>query len=155
MENKYLSPKIWTFDKAIGGEWAKINRPISGSTDEAELPVGEHALQLYSLGTPNGQKVTIMLAELLATNPNSKIPTLLDNSGDTPLEVFESAAILLYLAEKFNAFLPSNPGDELALLAARFGSFISAVVLATCTYVNIRIKIIRLQKVIISIRVKN
>lgn len=131
----YTPPKVWTWDRGNGGEWANINRPISGATHDKELPRGEHPLQLYSLGTPNGQKVTIMLEELLAAgvaeaeydawlinigegdqfgsgfvsvNPNSKIPALLDHSGDAPVRVFESGAILLYLAEKFGKFVPSS-----------------------------------------------
>jgi len=131
----YTPPAIWTWDKESGGRFANINRPISGSTHDKELPVGNHPLQLYSLGTPNGQKVTIMLEELLAlghagaeydawlikinegdqfgsgfvgANPNSKIPALMDHSEPTPVRVFESGAILQYLAEKFdNAFLPT------------------------------------------------
>ncbi len=129
----YVPPKVWTWDKASGGAFASINRPIAGATHEKELPVGKHPLQLYSLGTPNGQKVTILLEELLALghsgaeydawlikigegeqfgsgfvaiNPNSKIPALVDRSGPTPVRVFESGAILMYLAEKFGAFLP-------------------------------------------------
>ena len=129
----YVPPKVWTWDAENGGEWAKINRPIAGSTHEAVLPRGKHPLQLYSLGTPNGQKVTILLEELLAlgekgaeydahlirintgdqfssgfveVNPNSKIPALLDT--DTGNRVFESGAILLYLAEKFGKFLPKQ-----------------------------------------------
>jgi GST-like protein len=129
----YTPPKVWTWDKANGGAFANINRPIAGPTHDKELPVGKHPLQLYSLGTPNGVKVTVMLEELLALgydgaeydawlirinegdqfgsgfveiNPNSKIPALLDRSGDTPVRVFESGAILVYLAEKFGAFLP-------------------------------------------------
>jgi len=129
----YTPPKIWEWNKESGGRFASINRPISGATHEKELPVGEHQLQLYSLATPNGQKVTIMLEELLASghaaaeydawlirinegdqfssgfveiNPNSKIPALLDRSTST--RVFESGAILLYLAEKFHAFLPAS-----------------------------------------------
>ncbi len=130
---EYVPPKVWTWDKASGGQFANINRPIAGATHEKTLPVGRHPLQLYSLGTPNGQKVTIMLEELLAlghtgaeydawlirigegeqfgsgfveVNPNSKIPALMDRSGPTPIRVFESGAILMYLAEKFGAFLP-------------------------------------------------
>ena len=122
----YQPPKVWTWNKANGGRFANINRPISGPTHEAELPVGVHPLQLYSLGTPNGVKVTVMLEELLALgyadaeydawpirigegeqfgtgfveiNPNSKIPALVDRSGQKPVRVFESAAILFYLAE--------------------------------------------------------
>ncbi|MUK69650.1 glutathione-dependent disulfide-bond oxidoreductase [Aliivibrio fischeri] len=136
MEQQYIPPSVWTFDSKNGGEWAKINRPTSGSTHEEALPVGKHALQLYSMGTPNGQKVTIMFEELLElgiveaeydahlikigegnqfssgfvnVNPNSKIPALVDSSGEVPIEVFESGSILLYLAEKFNAFIPEAP----------------------------------------------
>ncbi|MDQ6433126.1 glutathione-dependent disulfide-bond oxidoreductase [Mesorhizobium sp. LHD-90] len=132
----YTPPKVWSWKKGHGGQFANINRPIAGPTHEKELPVGKHPLQLYSLGTPNGVKVTIMLEELLAlghggaeydawlidigkgeqfgsgfveVNPNSKIPALLDRSGATPIRVFESGAILMYLAEKFgNAFLPTE-----------------------------------------------
>jgi GSH-dependent disulfide-bond oxidoreductase len=137
----YVPPKVWTWDKQNGGQFANINRPIAGPTHEKELPVGRHPLQLYSLATPNGQKVTILLEELLATghrgaeydawlirinegqqfgsgfvavNPNSKIPALLDRSGPTPIRVFESGAILLYLAEKFGAFVPSPESPERA-----------------------------------------
>ena len=129
----YIPPQVWTWNKPSGGRFASINRPIAGPTHEKDLPVGRHPLQLYSLATPNGQKVTIMLEELLAlghrgaeydawlikigegeqfgsgfvaVNPNSKIPALMDRSGPTPIRVFESASILLYLAEKFGAFLP-------------------------------------------------
>ncbi|MFJ6323113.1 MULTISPECIES: glutathione-dependent disulfide-bond oxidoreductase [unclassified Rhizobium] len=132
---EYTPPKIWTWNKANGGQFANINRPIAGPTHEKELPVGRHPLQLYSLGTPNGVKVTIMLEELLAlghsgaeydawlikigdgdqfgsgfveVNPNSKIPALLDRSGPKPIRVFESGSILTYLAEKFGAFLPTE-----------------------------------------------
>ena len=133
----YEPPKVWTWDKESGGRFAAINRPIAGSTAEKVLPVGRHPMQLYSLGTPNGVKVTIMLEELLALghtgaeydawlinigagdqfgsdfvaiNPNSKIPALLDRSGPEPIRVFESGAILIHLAEKFgNAFLPTEP----------------------------------------------
>ncbi|MFS8037160.1 glutathione-dependent disulfide-bond oxidoreductase [Xanthobacter sp. AM11] len=131
----YVPPRVWTWDKASGGTFAGINRPVSGATHEKELPVGRHPLQLYSLGTPNGQKVTILLEELLALghrgaeydawliqigegaqfgsgfvaiNPNSKIPALVDRSGAEPIRVFESGAILMYLAEKFGAFLPTE-----------------------------------------------
>ena len=130
----YVPPKVWT-PAASGGAFASINRPVAGPTHDKELPVGRHPLQLYSLGTPNGVKVTIMLEELLALghagaeydawliritegeqfssgfvdiNPNSKIPALVDRSGDEPLRVFESGSILLYLAEKFGAFLPTE-----------------------------------------------
>jgi GSH-dependent disulfide-bond oxidoreductase len=129
----YTPPRIWTWDKENGGRFGKINRPVAGATHEKELPVGRHPLQLYSLATPNGVKVTVMLEELLAlghagaeydawlvriiegdqfgsgfvaVNPNSKIPALVDRSGRTPIRVFESGAILMYLAEKFGAFLP-------------------------------------------------
>lgn len=131
----YQPPNVWTWNKANGGRFANINRPIAGPTHEADLPVGVHPLQLYSLGTPNGVKVTVMLEELLALgysgaeydawpirigegeqfstgfveiNPNSKIPALVDRSGDKPVTVFESAAILFYLAEKFSVFLPTE-----------------------------------------------
>lgn len=132
----YTPPKVWTWKKDGTGNFANINRPIAGPTHEKELPVGRHPLQLYSLGTPNGVKVTVMLEELLALghtgaeydawliqimrgdqfgsgfveiNPNSKIPALLDRSGPEPIRVFESGAMLLYLAEKFDAFLPHSP----------------------------------------------
>jgi GST-like protein len=131
----YVLPRVWSPATQTGGAFASINRPVAGATHEQELPVGKHPLQLYSLGTPNGQKVTIMLEELLAAghsgaeydawlikigegaqfgsgfvdiNPNSKIPALLDRSGATPVRVFESGSILLYLAEKFDAFLPKD-----------------------------------------------
>jgi len=131
----YLPPKIWTWIEGSGGRFANINRPIAGPTHDKDLPVGRHPLQLYSLATPNGVKVTVMLEELLAlghrgaeydawlirindgeqfgsgfvaANPNSKIPALVDRSGPTPLRVFESGAILLHLAEKFGAFLPAS-----------------------------------------------
>lgn len=133
--NEYTPPKIWTWERPNGGKFAGINQPTAGSRQEKELPIGSHPLQLYSLGTPNGVKVTIMLEELLALghsgaeydawlitivdgdqfgsdfvkiNPNSKIPALLDRSMPTPIRVFESASILLYLAEKFDAFLPKD-----------------------------------------------
>jgi len=132
----YVPPKVWVWNKPNGGTFASINRPIAGPTHEKELPVGRHPLQLYSLATPNGQKATIMLEELLAlghsgaeydawlikigegdqfgsgfvkVNPNSKIPALLDRSGPKPIRVFESGSILVYLAEKFGAFLPTEP----------------------------------------------
>ena len=131
----YTPPKVWSWNKPSGGRFANINRPIAGPTHEKDLPVGHHPLQLYSLGTPNGVKVTIMLEELLArghkgaeydawlirigdgdqfgsgfvaVNPNSKIPALLDRSGPTPIRVFETGAILMYLAEKFGEFLPTE-----------------------------------------------
>ena len=132
---QYVPPSVWTWDKASGGKFANINRPIAGSTHEKDLPVGKHPFQLYSLATPNGVKVTVMLEELLeaghtgaeydawlirinegdqfgsgfvAVNPNSKIPALMDRSGPTPFRVFESGAILLHLAEKFGAFIPKD-----------------------------------------------
>lgn len=134
MVKEYIPPTIWTHDAESGGKWASINRPVSGATHEKSLPIGEHALQLYSLATPNGQKITIMLEELLALgkdaqydahlinigegnqfssgfvalNPNSKIPVLADHSFDNPLPIFESASILVYLAEKFDALLPKD-----------------------------------------------
>jgi len=135
MSEQYVPPKVWVNDAAGGNKWANINSPESGARFERELPVGEHPLQLYSLGTPNGQKVTIMLEELLAAgvsdaeydaflinigdsdqfssgfvavNPNSKIPALVDKSGETEVNVFESASILVYLAEKFGKFLPTE-----------------------------------------------
>lgn len=131
----YTPPEKWTWDKENGGQWGGINRPFAGARTEQALPVGEHDLQLYSLATPNGVKVTIMLEELLeagyeeaeydawpirisdgdqfgsgfvAVNPNSKIPALVDRGGDEPLHLFESGSILLYLAEKFGAFLPAG-----------------------------------------------
>jgi GSH-dependent disulfide-bond oxidoreductase len=134
--SEYVPPRVWQPNKPSGGAFANINRPVSGATHEKELPVGRHPLQLYSLGTPNGQKVTILLEELLAlghrgaeydawiiriqdgdqfgsgfveVNPNSKIPALVDRSGPEPLRVFESGSILLYLAEKFGSFLPTEP----------------------------------------------
>ena len=133
--NEYVPPKVWTWDKENGGRFANINRPIAGPTHDKVLPVGKHPFQLYSLATPNGVKVTVMFEELLAAghkgaeydawlinisngdqfgsgfvaiNPNSKIPALLDRSGDKPVRVFESGSILLHLAEKFGAFLPKS-----------------------------------------------
>ncbi len=133
--SEYVPPKVWTWDTESGGRFANINRPIAGATHEKELPVGKHPLQLYSLGTPNGIKVTILLEELLALghegaeydaflinigegaqfssgfvdiNPNSKIPALLDTSTNPSTRVFESGAILVYLAEKFGEFLPTE-----------------------------------------------
>jgi GST-like protein len=134
-DTEYTPAKIWTWNKANGGNFANINRPMSGATHDKELPVGKHPMQLYSLGTPNGVKVTVMLEELLAAghsgaeydawlinittgeqfssgyvaiNPNSKIPVMVDHSVSPPQRVFESGAILLYLAEKFGAFLPTD-----------------------------------------------
>lgn len=133
--NNYMPPKKWTWDKENGGKFANINRPISGYTSEKDLPLGKHSFQLYSQGTPNGVKVTIMLEELLSLgiteaeydawlirigngdqftsgfveiNPNSKIPSLIDNSIEKPIRVFESGSILLYLADKFNQFIPKQ-----------------------------------------------
>lgn len=131
----YEPAKVWTWDKASGGRFANINRPVSGATHEKELPIGKHPIQLYSLGTPNGVKVTILLEELLAAghsgaeydawlinigngdqfgsgfvaiNPNSKIPAMMDHSVDPPVRLFESGSMLIYLAEKFGAFLPTD-----------------------------------------------
>ena len=152
-DNDYTPPKIWTWNKANGGRFANINRPIAGPTHDKELPVGKHPFQLYSLGTPNGVKVTVMFEELLAAghsgaeydawlirigegdqfgsgfvaiNPNSKIPALLDRSGPTPIRVFESGAILMHLAEKFGAFLPTEPAERAACLSWLFWQMGSA-----------------------------
>jgi GST-like protein len=149
----YVPPKVWTWNAGNGGKFANINRPVSGATHERALPVGRHPLQLYSLGTPNGQKVTILLEELLALghagaeydawlitiyegeqfgsgfveiNPNSKIPALLDRSGPTPIRVFESGAILMHLAEKFGAFLPTDPARRAETLSWLFWQMGSA-----------------------------
>ncbi len=149
----YTPPKVWTWNKASGGRFANINRPIAGPTHDKELPVGRHPMQLYSLGTPNGQKVTIMLEELLAlghagaeydawlikigegdqfgsgfvaANPNSKIPALMDHSGPKPIRVFESGAILLYLAEKFGEFLPKEGAARAECLSWLFWQMGSA-----------------------------
>ena len=149
----YTPPKIWTWNKANGGQFASINRPIAGPTHDKELPVGRHPLQLYSLATPNGVKVTVMLEELLAlghtgaeydawlikigggdqfgsgfveVNPNSKIPALMDRSGPEPIRVFESGAILMYLAEKFGAFLPTEPAKRAECLSWLFWQMGSA-----------------------------
>ena len=134
-DSAYTPPKVWTWDAESGGRFANINRPIAGATHDKELPVGEHPLQVHSLATPNGVKVTVMLEELLelgkdaeydaylinigegqqfssgfvAINPNSKIPAMVDRSTDPPTRIFESGAILIYLAEKFGAFLPTDP----------------------------------------------
>jgi GSH-dependent disulfide-bond oxidoreductase len=141
-QEDYTPPKVWTWDKENGGKWGSLNRPIAGATHDKELPVGKHPFQLYSLATPNGVKVTVLLEELLAAghaaeydawliriadgdqfgsgfvevNPNSKIPALMDRSGDKPVRVFESGAILLHLAEKFGAFL-GKPEDRPELLS--------------------------------------
>ena len=143
----YAPPRIWTWDKQSGGRFASINRPIAGATHDKELPVGKHPLQLYSLATPNGVKVTVMLEELLAAgpvgaeydawlikimegdqfgsgfvaaNPNSKIPALVDRSGADPIRVFESGSILVYLAEKFGAFLPTDVAKRAEVLSWLF-----------------------------------
>ena len=153
----YVPPKVWTWQPGNGGQFANINRPVAGPTHEQALPVGEHALQLYSLATPNGVKVTVMLEELLAAghtgaeydawlipintgaqfgsgfvavNPNSKIPALLDRSpvaqGREPIRIFESGAILMYLAEKFGAFLPTEPAARAECLSWLFWQMGSA-----------------------------
>ncbi|MBL8336662.1 MAG: glutathione-dependent disulfide-bond oxidoreductase [Rhodoferax sp.] len=149
----YTPPPIWVWNKENGGRFASINRPIAGPTHDKELPVGRHPLQLYSLATPNGVKVTVMLEELLAlghagaeydawlirinegqqfgsgfvaVNPNSKIPALLDRSGPQPIRVFESGAILLYLAEKFGALLPQAPAQRAECLSWLFWQMGSA-----------------------------
>jgi GST-like protein len=150
---EYLPPKVWTWNKESGGRFANINRPVSGATHDQDLPVGRHPLQLYSLATPNGVKVTVMLEELLAlghsgaeydawpikigdgeqfgsgfvaANPNSKIPALVDRSGPKPIRVFESGAILLHLAEKFGAFLPTEPSARAECLSWLFWQMGSA-----------------------------
>ncbi|MGC1495356.1 MAG: glutathione-dependent disulfide-bond oxidoreductase [Sulfitobacter sp.] len=153
MTDIYTPPKVWTWEAKNGGEFASINRPIAGATHDKEAPIGKHPLQLYSLATPNGVKVTVMLEELLAAghtgaeydawlikigdgdqfgsgfvdvNPNSKIPALMDHSGDTPQRVFESGAILLYLAEKFGAFLPTDPAQRTEAMSWLFWQMGSA-----------------------------
>jgi GST-like protein len=156
MTESYTPPRVWTWDKANGGTFANINRPIAGPTHDKDLPVGKHPLQLYSLATPNGQKVTILLEELLeaghkeaeydawlirigegdqfssgfvSVNPNSKIPALMDRSVSPPQRIFESGAILLYLAEKFGAFLPADPAKRAATLSWLFWQMGSAPLL--------------------------
>ena len=156
MTDNYTLPRVWTWDKDNGGAFASINRPVAGATHDRELPVGRHPLQLYSMGTPNGQKVTIMLEELLAAghqgaeydawmvrigdgeqfgsgfvsaNPNSKIPALMDHSISPPQRVFESGSILVYLAEKFSAFLPSDPAKRTETLSWLFWQMGSAPML--------------------------
>ena len=152
MSDTYTPPKVWSWDKESGGRFANINRPIAGATHEKELPIGEHPLQLYSLGTPNGVKVTVLLEELLETghdaeydawlinigdgdqfgsgfvdiNPNSKIPAFLDRSGPEPIRVFESGAILFYLAEKYGAFLPTAPSQRAECMSWLFWQMASA-----------------------------
>ncbi|THD77628.1 MAG: glutathione-dependent disulfide-bond oxidoreductase [Phenylobacterium sp.] len=149
----YTPPKVWTWNKENGGRFAAINRPIAGPTQDKALPVGKHPFQLYSLATPNGQKVTIMFEELLAAghkgaeydawlinigqgdqfgsgfvdiNPNSKIPALMDRSGPKPIRVFESGAILVHLAEKFGAFLPTDPATRAEVMSWLFWQMGSA-----------------------------
>jgi len=153
MTDTYIPPKVWTWDQENGGQFASINRPVAGATHTQELPVGDHPLQLYSLATPNGVKVTVMLEELLAlghagaeydawiirinkgeqfgsgfvgVNPNSKIPALVDRSGPEPVRVFESGAILQYLAEKFGALLPTAPAARAECLSWLFWQMGSA-----------------------------
>src|SRR3954468_12434166 len=150
---EYTPPKVWSWNKPSGGRFENINRPIAGATHEKELPVGRHPLQLYSLGTPNGVKVTIMLEELLAlghkgaeydawlirigegdqfgngfvaVNPNSKIPALVDRSGPKPIRIFETGAILMHLAEKFGEFLPTEPSERAECLSWLFWQMGSA-----------------------------
>ncbi|MDF1686712.1 MAG: glutathione-dependent disulfide-bond oxidoreductase [Parvibaculaceae bacterium] len=150
---EYTPPKIWTWNKENGGRFAAINRPIAGATHDKELPVGKHPFQLYSLATPNGVKVTVMLEELLTLghsgaeydawminigegnqfgsdfvdiNPNSKIPAMMDRSGDTPTRIFESGAMLLHLAEKFDAFLPKDPAKRTECMSWLFWQMGSA-----------------------------
>jgi GST-like protein len=154
--SEYTPPEVWQWDKESGGRFANINRPIAGPTHDKELPVGKHPLQLYSLATPNGVKVTVMLEELLALghedaeydawlinigdgdqfgsgfvdiNPNSKIPALLDRSTTPPTRVFESGAILVYLAEKFGAFLPTEPSARAECMSWLFWQMSSAAYL--------------------------
>ena len=149
----YTPPKVWKWEKESGGRFANINRPIAGPTHDKELPVGQHPLQLYSLATPNGVKVTVLLEELLAlghsgaeydawpirigdgdqfgsgfvaVNPNSKIPALLDRGGAEPIRIFESGAILMYLAEKFGEFLPTEPAKRAECLSWLFWQMGSA-----------------------------
>ena len=155
-KNTYVPPKVWQWDRDSGGKFASTNRPIAGATHDKDLPVGKHPHQLYSLGTPNGVKVTVMFEELLALgyqdaeydawlvdigsgdqfgsgfvsiNPNSKIPALLDHSTPEPTRVFESGAILLYLSEKFGAFVPSAPADRAECLSWLFWQMGSAAFL--------------------------
>ena len=149
----YVPPRVWVWDKESGGKFASINRPVAGATHDKDLPVGRHPMQLYSLATPNGVKVTVLLEELLAlghggaeydawlirindgdqfgsgfvaANPNSKIPTLVDHSGESPVRVFESGAILQYLAEKFGAFLPASGSARAECLSWLFWQMGSA-----------------------------
>lgn len=151
--SEYIPPKVWRWDNESGGKFAHINRPVAGATHDKDLPVGKHSLQLYSLATPNGVKATVLLEELLALgkseaeydawlinifegdqfgtgftdlNPNSKIPALLDQSTSPPTRVFESGAILVYLAEKFNAFLPTEPSAKAECMSWLFWQIGSA-----------------------------
>jgi GSH-dependent disulfide-bond oxidoreductase len=151
--SKYTPPKVWSMDQQSGGKFANINRPTAGATHNKELPVGKHPLQLYSLATPNGVKVTILLEELLAkgiqaaeydawyidinegdqfgsgfvdVNPNSKIPALMDHSTTPATRIFESGAIMVYLAEKFNAFIPTDPSEKAECLSWLFWQMGSA-----------------------------
>jgi GST-like protein len=152
MAEDYVPPKVWTWDQPSGGTFASINRPIAGATHARDLPVGQHPLQLYSLATPNGVKVTVLLEELLeaghpaeydawlidigkgdqfgsgfvAVNPNSKIPALMDHGASPPQRVFESAAIMLYLAEKFGAFIPRDPAQRTEMFSWLFWQMGSA-----------------------------
>lgn len=155
-ENTYTPPKVWQWEQGNGGKFANINRPISGATHERELPVGKHPLQLYSLATPNGVKVTILLEELLAAgvhaaeydawlinimegeqfssgfvavNPNSKIPAMVDNSTNPPTRLFESGSMMLYLAEKFDQFIPKSPAGRTECLNWLFWQMASAPIL--------------------------
>ena len=152
-QQEYVPPKVWVWDQPSGGRFASINRPIAGATHDKELPLGKHPLQVYSLATPNGQKVTILLEELLAAghegaeydawpisiedgdqfgsgfvevNPNSKVPAIVDRSGSTPIRVFESGAILTYLGEKFGAFLPTDLAQRTETLCWLFWQMGSA-----------------------------
>ena len=152
-ETTYTPPKIWTWDKGSGGKFANINRPIAGATHDKDRPVGKHPFQLYSLATPNGVKVTVMFEELLQlghtgaeydawliniqegdqfssgfveVNPNSKIPALMDESGDAPVRLFESGAILVHLAETFGEFLPTDPAKRAETMAWLFWQMGSA-----------------------------
>ena len=152
-KNSYVPPKIWKWDKENGGKFASINRPIAGPTHDKTLPVGKHPFQLYSLGTPNGVKVTVMFEELLALghkgaeydawlinigeggqfssgfvdiNPNSKIPALMDRSSDQPIRIFESGAMLLHLAQKFNEFIPKDESRYAECLSWLFWQVASA-----------------------------
>jgi len=152
-DTEYVPPDVWVWNKENGGQFASTNRPVAGATHDAVLPVGKHPIQLYSLGTPNGQKVTILLEELLATghagaeydawlidigkgdqfgsgfvevNPNSKIPAMMDHTMDPPLRLFESGAMLMHLAEKFGAFLPTDPRGRAETLSWLFWQMGSA-----------------------------